>query len=401
MSKPTLMYCRQHSAGIGRLLRCLALARSLSRQYQVSILNNGPLPRGISASAGVDVLQMPEGDYNQHEENRGTHRAIADRQEFVLQQYTRLKPKVLMIDTYPFAHDERMDDLRPLLDLARGDSGNRSLVLCSMIDIYSGNRRNQESENLQTVELLEQYFDAVLVHSDPIFARLEEFFQPQKTLNTPVMYTGFLAPGRSAVMPIGAKERRILVSAGGGATGGPLFRAAIKAHKLLWEAESLPMTIITGPMLPKRERQELLLLSRQSRALSIKRTVPNIGVEMRKVRWSVSQCGYSTAAEIIRSGVAPLFVPPECEKSAEQVERARRLGHWGVGRLLVESHLNAASLAHEMMQLIKFVPRETSFDMSGSAKTIALIEQLTNQQDHTYLGGPGKEQAKVAASSKQ
>lgn len=401
MSKPTLMYRRQYSGGIGGLLRCLALARSLSRQYQVVVLNNGPLPRGISAPAGVTVLQMPECDQHQTGENQDYHQVAADRRDFSLLQYARLKPDVLMIETFPFARGGNKDELQPLLDLARGDAGRHPIVLCCMIDIHAANVADPESENQQIVELLEQYFDAVLVYSDPKFARLEEFFQPQKGLTTPIVYTGFLAPGRSTVIPTGAKEKRILVSAGGGASGGPLFRAAIEAHRLLWEAEGLPMTIITGPSLPRTEAQKLMSLSRHSHALTIKRTVPNIGVEMRKVRWSVSQCGYSTAAEVIRSGVAPLFVPSRDERCAGQIERARRLHHWGASRLLVESHLNAASLAHELMQLLRFVPRETGFDMSGSAKTIGLIEKLTTQSGFGYTEGSKKEQAKVVASSKR
>jgi predicted glycosyltransferase len=344
---------------------------------------------------------MPECDQHQTGENQDYHQVAADRRDFSLLQYARLKPDVLMIETFPFARGGNKDELQPLLDLARGDAGRHPIVLCCMIDIHAANVADPESENQQIVELLEQYFDAVLVYSDPKFARLEEFFQPQKGLTTPIVYTGFLAAGRSTVIPTGAKEKRILVSAGGGASGGPLFRAAIEAHRLLWEAEGLPMTIITGPSLPRTEAQKLMSLSRHSHALTIKRTVPNIGVEMRKVRWSVSQCGYSTAAEVIRSGVAPLFVPSRDERCAGQIERARRLHHWGASRLLVESHLNAASLAHELMQLLRFVPRETGFDMSGSAKTIGLIEKLTTQSGFGYTGGSKKEQAKAVASSKR
>ena len=187
MSKPTLMYYRQDSAGIGRLLRCLALARSLSRQYHVVILNNGPLPKCISAPAGVTVLQMPECDYHQLGENQDYHQVAADRRDFSLLQYARLKPDVLMIETFPFARGGRKEELQPLLDLARAEADKRPLVLCCMIDMHAANVTDLESENQQTVELLEQYFDAVLVHSDPKFARLEELFQPKNGLATPVV----------------------------------------------------------------------------------------------------------------------------------------------------------------------------------------------------------------------
>lgn len=386
MSKPILLFCRQYSAGIGRLMRCLELARSLGRQYRVAVLNCGPLPDGISAPVDVDVVQMRACVHEQpgrsticDHSSEGCRKVAAERREFILQQYVKLKPAVVIIDTFPFGRGGSKDEWQPMLGLASGSTGNKPLILCSLQDICGRNGRNLQSEHDQTAQMLEFYFDAVLVHSDPVFVRLEEFFQPQKALATPAVYTGFLSPGQSTVVPTEVREKRILVSAGGGESGGSLFRVAIEAHRILWEAERLPMTIITGPLFPKREWQELQWLTRKSQALTIKRSVPNLRAEMIKVRWSVSQCGYSTAIEVIGSGVAPLFVPSPTERYIAQIDRACRLVDRGAGRLLVKSHLNAASLAHEMMQLIRFVPRETSFDMSGSVTTIRLIEQMTMQ----------------------
>ena len=59
MGKPALMIYRQHSEGIGKLLQCLALARSLSRQFRPIVLTNDALPDGIEAPDGVEVVKMP------------------------------------------------------------------------------------------------------------------------------------------------------------------------------------------------------------------------------------------------------------------------------------------------------------------------------------------------------
>ena len=98
---------------------------------------------------------------------------------------------------------------------------------------------------------------------------------------------------------------------------------------------------------------------------------------MSKVRCSVSQCGYGAATEAVASGVSALFVPSSGRRNSEQTDRARRLSHWGAGRLLVQDHLNAVSLANEILQLVRFTPRETSFSMSGLANSVALIERLS------------------------
>lgn len=382
MSKPVLMIYRQHSEGIGKLLRCLALARSLSRQFHPVVLNNGTLPDGIEAPEGVDVVQMPacnqvtDASVIHIQDIKDLQRDVTERQEFILQQYAALRPAVLMIDTFPFGDYGLADELMPLLERARYHSTIPPHIVCCLQDIQRHTGSNPQQRDDKTARLLEQFFDLVLVHTDPVFARLEEFFQPKNTLSTPVQYTGFLLPGQNSGTIAAARERRVLVSAGGGETGGPLFRAAIEAHRLLWETSQLPMTIITGPVTTKNDWTEMQWLSRGSQALTIKQSVPNLGAEMRKVHWSVSQCGYGTATETVVSRASALFVPSSGSRNLEQTERARRLAHWGVGRLLVPDHLNGVSLANEIMQLTHFVPRETGFSMSGLNSTIRLINRL-------------------------
>lgn len=382
MGKPVILIYRQHSEGIGKLLQCLALARSLCRQFRPVVLNNGPLPHGVEVPKCVEVVRMPADQHVpgssvvQFGDAQDRERAVAERREFILQQYTDLNPAVLMIDTFPFGDINLVDELVPLLEQAKRHSKKPPHIICCLQDIERYTGFNPQKRDDKTAELLEKYFDMVLVHADPVFARLEEFFQPKNTLSTPVNYTGFLLPGRNFGAAVGVREERLLVSAGGGATGGPLFRAALEAQHLLWEAQRLPMTIITGPMVTKSEWTELQFLSKTSQALTIKRSVPNIGAEMRKVHWSISQCGYGTATEAIASRVSALFVPSQGSRKLEQTDRARRLVYWNVGRLLVHDHLNGASLANEILQLVRFTPQETGFSMSGMSSTVNLLNGL-------------------------
>ncbi len=69
--------------------------------------------------------------------------------------------------------------------------------------------------------MLDKYFDMIIVQSDPVFARIEEFFQPQNVLRVPVYHTGFVSsedgaqPADPAIVP-----DTVLVSAGDGEHGG-------------------------------------------------------------------------------------------------------------------------------------------------------------------------------------
>ena len=383
MGKPAILIYRLHSEGIGKLLYCLALAKSLRDRFRPVVINCCAMPESVEAPDGVEVLALPACEHAQRASMvniRGEQKRLPENSErwnFLLQKAADLKPEMLLIDTYPLGDSNAEDELLPLLEQIRNSSAGSTRVICCVQDIPSRVSSYSQKRDDKTARLLEKYFDMVLVHTDPSFARLEEYFQPRNTLSTPVYHTGFLLPGQISRIASGARENRLLVSAGGGATGGPLFRAAIESHRLLWDAEKLPMTIITGPKLPEKEWLRLHWLSRDLRAVTIKRSVPNLGLEMSKVRCSVSQCGYGAATEAVASGVSALFVPSSGRRNSEQTDRARRLSHWGAGRLLVQDHLNAVSLANEILQLVRFTPRETSFSMSGLANSVALIERLS------------------------
>ena len=106
------------------------------------------------------------------------------------------------------------------------------------------------------VALAAELLDAVLVHSDPRFARLEDTFGA--SLRVPVHYTGFVTG------PVPAPARRepvIVVSAGGGRVGEPLLRAAIEAAP-----DDVRLRVITGPLFPRTPASRAASTSRSSAA---------------------------------------------------------------------------------------------------------------------------------------
>ena len=67
-----------------------------------------------------------------------------------------------------------------------------------------------------------RYFDAIVVHADPVFARLEETFNLTADLRVPVHYSGFVVPSPQGPMQPNLPRRAgIVVSAGGGRVGEP------------------------------------------------------------------------------------------------------------------------------------------------------------------------------------
>ena len=228
-----------------------------------------------------------------------------------------------------------------------------------------------------------RYFDAVLVHSDAQFARLEESFHPRSPLKVPVHYTGFvMREEQESADPELRREQRIVVSAGGGLVGEVLLRTAMQAYGLLRGADKPEMRVIGGPFIPEQSWQALEKMVRATQGISLVRSVPDLGVELRGASASISQCGYNTAMDILRSRIPALVVPFSGEKQDEQMNRARRLERLGALRVLEAERLNAQTLATEMDALLQFQPNAIQLDMNGAENTAELLKELL-QQRHT------------------
>ena len=380
--EPLLFYC-QHSLGMGHLVRSLALAASLAERFSVVLLNGGKLPKGLSVPRGVEVVNLPplgldsEGRLVSRDRRRTAERAKELRRALVLETYRRMRPCVVLVELFPFGRKKFADELLPLLEEARGESTRRPLVVCSLRDILVGKRAEQQKHDARAAETANRYFDAVLVHSDPAFARLEESLGSYRELDVPVHYTGFVLPANEPAKNDTTKvKRQILVSAGGGLVGETLFRAAVNAYTLLREGEDVTMKIVAGPFLPEGAWRSLRESARRVRGLRVRRFVPDLCAEMRGSAASVSQCGYNTALDVLRAGVPALVVPFAEGGEDEQLKRARRLERLGALRVVEQHELDAPRLAQELRESLKFRPRQSALDMQGARNSSRVIESL-------------------------
>jgi predicted glycosyltransferase len=368
---------------MGHLVRSLALAASLAERFSVVLLNGGKLPKGLSVPRGVEVVNLPplgldsEGRLVSRDRRRTAERAKELRRALVLETYRRMRPCVVLVELFPFGRKKFADELLPLLEEARGESTRRPLVVCSLRDILVGKRAEQQKHDARAAETANRYFDAVLVHSDPAFARLEESLGSYRELDVPVHYTGFVLPANEPAKNDTTKvKRQILVSAGGGLVGETLFRAAVNAYTLLREGEDVTMKIVAGPFLPEGAWRSLRESARRVRGLRVRRFVPDLCAEMRGSAASVSQCGYNTALDVLRAGVPALVVPFAEGGEDEQLKRARRLERLGALRVVEQHELDAPRLAQELRESLKFRPRQSALDMQGARNSSRVIESL-------------------------
>lgn len=223
--RPALLFYCQHSVGLGHLVRSFAVARALAERFRVVLLCGGAVPDAVAPPASVELVTLPalgvgeNGAFESQDGHDSVQAARAVRRRLILDAFRKLRPEVVLIELFPFGRAKFAPELLPLLEEARGGG---ALVACSLRDILVTGRENQEAHDERACALANRYFDAVLVHSDPRLVRLEDSFRLRRRLRVPLHYTGFVRP--NGVHRALRRERRIVVSVGGGRVGEPLLQ---------------------------------------------------------------------------------------------------------------------------------------------------------------------------------
>jgi predicted glycosyltransferase len=380
MSRPALLLYCQHSLGLGHLARSLTLAGALAANFDVVIANGGRLPAGTRVPAGVRVVNLPPLGHDDgyalvsHDPRFDVPAAQLERVRMLLELLSELDPAVLVVELYPFGRKKFEFELIPLLDAARARP-RRPTVVCSLRDILVSARADQARHDERACLRANEYVDAVLVHSDPAFARLDESFAPATPLRPPVHYTGFVAPPMATGRAV-TREQRLLVSAGGGMVGEPLFRAAVAVHARLHAAAGLTTTVVAGPFLPAAAWDWLEEEGRRWPALDVHRRVDDLSLEMRRSAVSLSQGGYNTTMDLLRAQV-PAVVVPYCEgKEDEQTRRSARLAALGALRTLHPSDLTDDTLLRELAAAAAANPADLLLDLDGARTSARIVAGL-------------------------
>ena len=376
--RPVLLFYCQHSLGMGHLVRSLTLAETLAEYFQVVFLNGGRFPSNAMPPEEITAINLPPlgmGEDNQlysQDERYSVLAAQAIRREMILNVFEHYEPDALLIELFPFGRKKFAYELLPLLKAARRINHKKTQVFCSLRDIMVNIRKDQLRHDNRARWLADRYFDGVLVHSDPKFARLEESFHPSRPLKTALSYTGFVLPRGKA---FGAVERKhqLLVSAGGGMVGGALLQLAARAQPMLWSLLKLPATLVAGPFLPENEWRQLNQIAKNCPGLTLLREVPNMTELLQSHSVSVSQCGYNTVMDILKSGIAALVVPFAKGRENEQTNRAERMKKLGLLKTIAAEDLNPERFVYEVEQLLSFSPSTVNLNLEGARQSAEII----------------------------
>jgi predicted glycosyltransferase len=389
---PTVLFHCQHSLGLGHLARSLALAGGIARYADVVLLSGGRLPAGTRVPPGVRLVGLPPlghgPDYQlvSHDPLLGVGQAQDRRRHIVLETFEVTDPDAVVVEMFPFGRKKFAGELMPLLEAVSARGLRRPRTVCSVRDILVRRRPDQAAHDERAALVANRHFDAVLVHSDPGFARLEESFTPATPLTVPVHHTGFVVPENPGPPAPAGRLPRLIVSSGGGMVGEPLVRAAVLAHRPFAERTGLHTTVVAGPFLPGPAWEWLQEQADRSPMLDAVRQVDDLRAEIGRSALSLSQCGYNTTMDLLRAGTPAVVVPYAEGREDEQVRRARRLAELGAVRSLHPDDLTPDRLVAELCALRTFRAEPTGLDLTGRETSARLVAELIDSRSGILAG---------------
>lgn len=315
---PRVFFYVQHLLGIGHIARASRIAMALEDDGWEVMLVMGGIPVAGFPDPGIATIMLPPVRAGEgfsaliDERDQPVDEAFKSaRRDLLLSALAANAPDVLIVEAFPFGRRQMRFELLPLLEAAKA----RGLFVATSIrDILQESRKPERVE--ETIATVERYFDLVLVHGDPSFARLEETFPLASRIEEKIAYTGLVAPPPPQPSP---EKFDVIVSAGGGAAGKHILLAAAQARRLIAGGR---WCFVTGPNLAADVQRELRArLDDQSEVHTLRPDFPSL---LMSAKASVSQAGYNTVCDLLRTGCRPVLVPFAEGGETEQTLRAER-----------------------------------------------------------------------------
>jgi predicted glycosyltransferase len=366
----------QHLLGIGHLRRAAILARALSAGgFDVLVVSGGaPTPLELGGARLHRLPPVRARDEGLRELVRLDGTPIdesfrnARRKELIgLLQAER--PAVVITEQFPFGRTQLRFELLPLLEAAHA-LDPRPLIVTSVRDVV---RRTMSAERVaQTLDIFGA-FDLALIHADPAVVSFAESFAGWEGIASRAVYTGYVAETDLAPASGDAGRGEIVVSAGGGAVGAPLLRAALAARPRTSLADR-PWRLLVGDNLPASARAELPC----SDGIVIEPARRDFTTLLRNATLSISQAGYNTVVETLCCADRAVLVPFGSARETEQTDRARLLEKRGLVAVVPYDALSPDSLADAVARALAG-PSIRSFppcDASGASTTVGVLQQL-------------------------
>ena len=413
MKNTTVAFYSQHLIGVGHHFRNRQIVNALVKTCDVFFIDGGrPIPEA-DLDERITLISLPplrtgaQGIESVDTES-DLQTVMHERQVRLSEAMEQICPDVFCIEFFPFSRwSLKSEILNTIIRLNQINPGAQ--VLCSLRDIptraksnvlqptaalvqrrdgdamrfysvpFGGihheylafNRRYYE----EVVPVLNQHFDAVMVHGDSQLSRLEDHFPWAADIGIPVVYTGFVSEKiENASRPNSAPNRYVLVSAGGGTEGLALVAPCIEAWKQLDQDDAhdgREMVIFAGAFIDDMHFDALHALCGDG-PFRIERFTSNFLAWMKHADLSISRAGYNTCMNVLETQVPSILVPSIAMD--DQEFRARELMGLGIAEVIHPDQLGAGKIAKAIAEMLESSVPKHHLSLDGAEQTRKFID---------------------------
>ncbi|MDZ8070814.1 MAG: glycosyltransferase [Nostoc sp. DedQUE08] len=386
--KRIMFYC-QHILGMGHLVRSREIVRGLTKDFQVCFINGGEIIQGFEIPAGVEVINLPaiktdleSAELQVLDDAFSLSEAKDIRKNRLLEIFKQFQPDILIVELFPFGRRRFSFELIPLLELAKSNKGSTKIV-SSLRDIVVIKPEKQVKHEEKVCNLINKYFDILLVHSDPELVSLEATFSRVNDLKCQVYYTGYVVQDPPTNLILTDEDREIiksdkpliLASVGGGRFGHELLECVVNTAPFLEKLLPHHIQVFTGPFIPNSKFKELQKMAKFSKNIYIRRYTPYLLNYMKKADLSINMSGYNTIMNILTTGVRAMILPFTGNQEQEQIIRAEKLSDLGIVKFINHNYLQPDYLAINIINYLKEQPNKINFDSGGVEKTVNILRE--------------------------
>jgi predicted glycosyltransferase len=385
-----MFYC-QHLLGIGHLVRSAAILDAMAADFSVYFVMGGLPVDGFTLPPDIDVTQLPPLRSDDAfglqvcDSSATLQETKALRRKLLLGVFDSVAPDVLITELYPFGRKQFEFELIPLLERSQRRS-EKPITVSSIRDVLVTKKDQLEHER-RVCEIINRFYDLVLVHGDERLHRLEETFSSAGHLTCPIRYTGYVVqpegPSGSDRVPDEALPRpTIVVSVGGGRSPQcyEFLTAVIRAAILLERRIPHYFRISAGPLVPPEIYADLETLVLTASNVQLRRYTPNLGIHMKHAALLLSMAGYNTVMDIISAGVFALVLPVTANQDREQSIRAAALEKLGVVEMLQPEDLKPERLSVEIVRALEITPKRLSLNFQGARNTTLILTEFIRRR---------------------
>lgn len=341
----------------------------------------------FAAQAGLDCVTLPaltkdlNGTYTARHLNWSMEQTVQLRSRIIAAALDEFRPDLLVVDKIPLGIG---NELASTLRLLKSHPTRCVLGLRDVLDEPQVVAREWLRDRYEAA--IESYYDEVWIYGDRAIYDCVDEYKLSSGVASRAFFTGYLNQSTRTVIgsaetqapPSVPQEPFVLCVVGGGQDGFALAEAFVQsALPAGWRG-----VVITGPFMPKREKEALRQLLVDRPQMEIIDRMVETDDYMRHAERVVAMGGYNTITSVLSFG-KPALIVPRTRPRREQWIRAERLAQMGLLSAIEPDGLTPMVISNWLKQTDPPRPRPECVDLFGLSRINARVKHLCAQHQRS------------------